>query len=139
MTKKKISSIYSRSTRLKCDGSSRTKQSFKDEVDVNKIVKRFTRANGVSANSLQGFPLDGKYGDFSDVVDLRSMYERIQIAKDSFFMLPSTIRMKFMNDPISFLEFTADEANLDEMRELGLAKPKPIEAAPASPQEAPAD
>jgi hypothetical protein len=99
-------------------GPSLTKQAFKDEVNINNIVARYTP-------DMQGPPLSEKnFGDFSDVPDLHGLYERMENAKESFYQLPSKVRMKFANDPLAFMEFASDESNLDEMREMGLAHPK---------------
>ena len=122
MKTKKVKSIYEGPTRFTPVGESRTKQAFKNEVDINQIVKRFTKGKGIDPDSLQGFPLEEKnFGDFSDVPDLRTLYERMHNAEEKFSLLPSKVRLKFDNDPLDFLEFASNPDNLDEMRELGLA------------------
>lgn len=128
-------SIYKEPTRFKSEGPSRTKQSFKDECDINKIVKRFTKSNGIDPSMLQGFPVDGNFGDFSDVPDLRTMYERIAVAEESFYQLPSKVRMRFDNDALAFMEFASDASNLQEMRELGLVRTNLEEPTPATDPE----
>jgi hypothetical protein len=120
MKSKKVKSIYEGPTRFTPVGESATKQSFKEEVDINSIVKRFTK--GMGLENMQGVPLSEKnFGDFSDVTDLRGLYDRMHNAQESFYKLPSKVRLKFDNDPVDFLEFASNPDNLDAMRELGLA------------------
>ena len=44
-------------------------------------------------------------------------------AEKAFDALPSKVRSRFKNQPVEFLEFCSDEANRDEMAELGLIEP----------------
>ncbi|QXP07924.1 MAG: internal scaffolding protein [Arizlama microvirus] len=95
---------------------SRTKQSFKDESDINNILKKY-RQTGV-------FPLasqQGQYGDFSQVTDYQSALNQVAIARSAFTSLPSHIRERFLNDPARFISFAEDPKNSREMIELGLA------------------
>lgn len=122
---KKKSTLWQGPKRFTPVGPSLTKQSFKDEVDINQIVRRFTKGKGIDPETMNAYPFSEKnYGDFSDVPDLRVLYERMHDAEESFYKLPSKVRMKFANDPLDFLEFASDPANLAEMRELGLARPE---------------
>lgn len=108
---------------LFCHGEPRTKQSFKEECDINNIVARFARNTGVDLSKATGYPLDGMFGDFSNVGSLRDMYERFADAEESFLSLPAKIRKRFSNDPLTFMEFCSDEKNIEEMRALGLVQP----------------
>lgn len=93
-----------------------TKQSFKDECDVNNVLKRY-RETGL-------FPTDmgpGMYGDFSEVTDFQSAFEAIQEANAAFASLPANIRDYFKNDPATFIAFAEDPNNLDAMVDMGLA------------------
>lgn len=128
MKNKKISARENRRVFMP-SGHSMTKQAFKDEVNINNIVARYTP-------EMLNRPLsDDNFGDFSDVPDLHAMYERIENAKESFYMLPSKVRMRFENDPLAFIEFASDARNLDEMREMGLAHPKPADDSSVSTPE----
>lgn len=100
---------------------SRTKQSFRDECDINMIMKRFKKNMGVEYLSrFQGY-VDGQFGDFSGVVDYRSAIEQVSQARGVFDALPAKVRSRFSNDPAEFLDFCQNPANVDEMVELGLA------------------
>jgi len=105
---------------------SRTKQAFRDECDINLIMKRFKKVmDGDFLERFNGF-VGGQFGDFSEVTDYRSAIEQIREARGVFDALPSIVRKRFGNDPAEFLDFCHNPANLDEMRKLGLAKPDPV-------------
>ena len=42
-------------------------------------------------------------------------------------LLPASVRARFDNDPSKFVEFATDEANLAELRSLGLLSPEAVE------------
>jgi len=95
---------------------SMTKQSFKDEVDVKNIVRRYLQTGvmtHVRANPMQ-------YGDFTTVVDYQQAMNSVLAAQDAFMTLPAKIRTRFNNDPGQFLQFVHDPNNIEEARQLGL-------------------
>lgn len=97
------------------------KQSFKDECDINLILKKFQKSGAIShyaSNSMS-------YGDATQI-QLQDALNVVANAETMFEELPSSIRKKFNNDPGQFLAFVQDEKNLEEMRELGLANKGPI-------------
>jgi len=118
--------VASDEARIDCGGESRTKQSFKDECDINVIVRRFG-VTGVAPGTTK-VPM---YGDFSDVGDFSTCVDRMMQAQANFDTLPSDVRRRFRNDPQEFLEFCSNPGNLDEMRKLGLAIPKKEDPAAA--------
>lgn len=110
---------------------SRTKQAFKDECDINMIVKKFKKVNGVDfLDVYKSSPNTGFYGDFSDVGDYRTMFDRVNAARASFEALPAQVRKRFNHDAAFFLDFCLDPRNLDELVKLGLAS-KPLAQAPS--------
>lgn len=101
-----------------------TKQSFRDECDINNILKKYNRAMGIDfLNQYQGY-LAGKFEDVSAVVDYRTALHQIDEARRVFDAMPSKVRARFENDPQNFLEFMADSKNRDEAISLGLLNPK---------------
>lgn len=106
-------------TALVCDDPSLTVQSGKDEADINVILKRF----GVTGMLPQNVR-PPTFADFDDVFDFQSAMNAIIEAEKSFMTMPADVRMRFGNNPAEFVKFCSDEANLDEMRKLGLAVPK---------------
>jgi phage internal scaffolding protein len=100
-----------------------TKQEFKEECDVNNVLKRYdstgliTHVNTATAH----------YGDFTEVNEYQQSLNAVMDAQRAFSELPSEIRKEFANDPGKFFEFATDPKNSDRMVELGLA------VAPAEP------
>lgn len=111
----------SRDTGLGLFDAGYTVQSAKDEVDINTIVRNF----GITGQLPQNVRVP-QYGDFTDVSDFSSAMEAVRSAQESFGKMDADTRERFGNDPQRFLEFCADEGNLEEMRKLGLAVPLEI-------------
>lgn len=116
------------------DEPTKTKQSFKDECDINIIMKKFKKVmHGTDyLNRYQGYA-GGEFGDFSQVSDYRTALDQIAQARGVFDALPAKVRSRFQNDPAEFLDFVQNPANQDEMVYLGLAtKRAPNQDAPSS-------
>lgn len=97
----------------------RTQQSFKDDVDINLIMRRFERTGMI--DHLNEYK--GQYGDFLDVPQsFHEAMDQVIAAEGMFMTIPAKVRARFHNDPGEFLAFVSDPANADEMYELGLAK-----------------
>ena len=109
---------------------SRTKQSFRDECDINNILRQFNVTGQLPAGSVQP-----QYGDFSGITDYQSALNAVMAAQDSFLQLPAKVRARFDNDPALFVEFASDEANRDEMKALGLLHEETAQAVVKSPSE----
>jgi len=104
------------------DNPTRTHQSFRDECDINHIV-RTANKNGRLPDLIKENP---RYGDFSEPLTYQESLNTVIRANDQFAMLPSHTRAKFNNDPGQFLEFAANPENKPEMVKLGLAKKREI-------------
>lgn len=101
-----------------------TQQQFKDECDINNILRN--SQNGILPDFIK---TNGKYGDFSDVNTYQEALNTVLFAKEQFSMLPSNIRERFGNDPALFLEFATNDENMEEMVNMGLAtqtNPDPV-------------
>lgn len=109
---------------------SRTKQSFRDECDINNILRQFNVTGQLPVGSVQP-----QYGDFSGITDYQSALNAVMAAQDSFLELPAKVRAKFDNDPAVFLDFVSDEANKDELKALGLLRQETAQAVVSSPSE----
>lgn len=109
---------------------SKTRQAFKDECDINKIMRRFRDVNGVDFEDVAEMPDISFYRDFSSFPDLRDSLHHFDRAKASFDALPAKVRQRFNNNPLDFVEFLSDSKNLDEAVSLGLAVRKPDVAVP---------
>lgn len=98
---------------------SRTRQSFRDECDINKIMKRVQgRMINVSTN-----PKVPIYGDFSDIPNYTDMLNKTIKVRNYFMSLPAMVRAKFENDPQQLIDFVSDPKNLKEARDLKLLPP----------------
>lgn len=122
---------------IKC-GKSRTKQSFKDEVNINSIIKKYRKTGlikHVNANP-------GRYEDVSDVRNFHEAQNIIAEGKQMFNALPANVRERFQNDPGQLISFLDNPDNKDEAIKLGLCRkpklaPKPPAAPPATPPATP--
>ncbi len=101
-------------------GESRTKQSFKNECDINNIMAKYQKIHTIEHVNERS----GEYG-FASGFDLKEAMDQVQQAQIMFDELPSSIRTKFNNQPGEFLDFVQDEDNIPEMIELGLATADP--------------
>lgn len=103
------------------DNPSRTKQSFKDTVDVNQILERYHRTGVFDHVNEHG----GSYGD-ADGMEFKQALDLVNSAQDMFDDLPARARAEFDNDPAKFLDFAANLTSEDvpklielEMLEMG--------------------
>ena len=90
----------------------RTKQSFKDSTDVNKILRKHIKSGTIETLAR----IQGQYGDFSDF-DFMDAQNRVAAAKSLFEQLPAELRKEFNQDPGEFLAFANDPANTDVLNE----------------------
>lgn len=99
-------------------GTSRTKQSFKDDCDINAIVRRW-QATGVLEHVLN---IEPRYGDFSNATDYLDAKQRVINAERNFEALPSSLREASGNDPAKFIEWIHDPENRQELEAEGLGE-----------------
>lgn len=102
-----------------------TKQSHRDECDINQIMARFQKTGVLDfAQNHQG-----QYADVTGL-DYEVGMQNIRKADAMFQDLPSSLRARFHNDPREFLDFVQDEDNRAEATRLGLlnsvAEPLPL-------------
>ena len=100
----------------------RTKQSFKDNCDINKMLKKAQTAGSLS--HLMKYP-EPVYGEFDGEFDLLTATEKIARANEIFSDLPSEVRREFNGNAIDFVRFAADPANNDKLAEIlpAIARP----------------
>lgn len=111
-------------------GKTMTQQHFKDECDVNTILKRYARDGLVSHLATR----PGAYMDLPDSMELQDAIAIMMRAQEDFDALPSAVRKEFDNDPAKFLAFAEDPENTDRMREMGLLPPLEGDQGPSRPQ-----
>jgi len=117
---------------LACEEPSLAQQHFKDECDINNILRQFN-ITGLLPES----PLSPRYGDFTGIGDYHTALNRVIAAQDEFEALPAQIRARFNNDPAELIEFLEDDKNRPEAESLGLvdkAAAGDVEAAKTTPE-----
>lgn len=117
---------------------SMTKQSFKEECDINNIVRKF-ETTGILDHVNQA-AARGVYEDLPSGLDLQAGLNMIAQAEEAFMALPAAARAEFDNDPVKFVEAfnNPSEAQQERFIALGLATdtrpPKPPATPPAPPE-----
>lgn len=97
-------------------GVSRTKQSFRDECDVNQIMKRYQMTGILPGQDRMAM---ARYLDCTEV-DFQKAMLTVASAKQAFDALPAVVRERFANDPARLLAFLDDPENRAEAVKLGL-------------------
>lgn len=100
------------------------KQNFKEECDINHIIKTYDKGRGIltHVNKAQAW-----YGDFTITNEFQEAQNFVAKGKQAFAEIPSGTRGQFENDPGKYLEFVSNPENHDKMVEMGLAIPTPPE------------
>lgn len=103
--------------------ASMTKQSFKDQTDLNRVLDR--AGKGASLSHLMNY--QGEYGDFSEFSEqyYEDMLNKLSRANTIFYDLPAEIRSEFNNNPGAFFAYVNNPENKDRLAELfpDLAQP----------------
>ena len=122
---------------MACEEPSLAQQQFKDECDINNILRQFN-----ITGQLPDTPLSPKYGDFTGISDYKTALDRVISADEEFMNLPATLRARFDNDAANLIEFLENDQNRAEAEKLGLVDPKedisstpPVEAINTTPTE----
>jgi len=103
------------------DEENKTQQHFKEDCDINTIIKRF--GLGVALPTTFKAPMAG---DFSDVGDFQSAMNAVKEAETAFMQMPAALRKRFDHNPQNLLGFLEHDGNREEAMTLGLI-PRPAE------------
>ncbi len=98
----------------------RTKQSFKDETDINKIIQRAEKSGTISHLT----KWKGSYSDFAEF-DYFENLQKLTRGREIFDDLPAELRNEFRGSPAEFFDYVNNPANIGRLEELlpGLAAP----------------
>ncbi len=98
----------------------RTKQAFKDETDINKILKRAQKTGTISHLN----KYEARYGDFTSFEFFDAQLQ-LSAGRTIFDDLPSEIRNEFNQSPADFFKYVNDPENKERLGELlpALAEP----------------
>jgi len=103
---------------IDCSAGGRTKQAMAKDCDINLIMAKYVKTGVID----HGRKYSGDYG-YADSVDFHGAMNIVAKGDSMFADLPAVVRGRFNNDTALFLDFVQDEANAEEMVELGLASP----------------
>lgn len=111
------------------EGPSMTRQEMAAECDINTIMAQYDKyiSDPMMLLRQQGeryLPLDEMPQTLMESMQI------LQDASQAFYSLPAVVRKEFDNDPVAFTDYALDPNNIDQMRDWGLARPKPVEAPP---------
>jgi phage internal scaffolding protein len=104
---------------LACEEPSLTQQHFKDETDINNILRQFNITGMLPESTLSP-----RYGDFTGISDYQSALNAVIAAESEFDGLPAQIRARFNNNPEELINFLENDQNYDEAVKLGLVDQK---------------
>lgn len=113
-------------------GKSRTKQSFKEECDINRILQQFRKTGLVDFFNKHS----PQYGDVTGI-NFQQAMDNVVAVRNVFDDLPAVTRARFRNDPAEFVDFLSDPANDAEAIKLGLKKAPKASTGAAAPAAAP--
>lgn len=127
--------IYSRFDRpqvvgLTCEDESLTQQQFKDECDIDCILRRYDQT-GVLVDPLSEKRL-AQFGDFSNLPSFAEYQNRLAEVSEYFMSLPPEVRSNFANDIGTFIEAIGNPDNEAKLVELGI-----LEKVVSEPSESP--
>lgn len=98
-----------------------TKQSFREQVNINSIIERNRRTGMLDhVNTKEPF-----YGDVSGIASYQDALNIVNKARELFDGMSATIRERFLNDPARLVSFLEKPENLDEAIRLGIAVKRP--------------
>jgi len=96
---------------------SMTQQQFRDECDINVIMKRYERS-GTLPEGISG--AQPQFGDFSDVPDFQTIQNTVVAVQMAFNRLPASTRARFDHSPQKALDFLSNSENTPEAFKLGM-------------------
>lgn len=106
-------------TATECKEPTRTQQQFRDECNINNIMKKFGITGELPMNIRPVLP-----DEYDEITDYTSAMNTIRRAQEAFMEMPSGIRARFQNNPQTFTEFFANPDNRDEALKMGLILPQ---------------
>lgn len=96
---------------------SMTQQQYKDDCDVNLIIKKYIETGSVThvRNAAEGV-----YADLTDLPSFEEAMKTVAEASAAFETVPAHIRLRFNNDPGQFISFLDNPENDEEAIKLNL-------------------
>lgn len=122
------SDSFSLATAVVNNEESMAQQSFKEECDINVILRKFAVTGQLPDNVRVP-----QYAEFEEAFDFMSCMNVIRAGEEAFAAMPSDVRERFSNDPARFIAFANDKDNYDEALKMGLVVSRPAPPAPPVP------
>ncbi len=91
----------------------RTKQSYKDSCDINKLLEKGAKQGGLSHLERHG----ARYGDFANI-DWDNVPLQLAEGRQVFNELPAELKREFDQNPAKFYNYVTDPENEDRLQEL---------------------
>lgn len=114
------------------DEVSLTQQHFKDDVDINNIVRKYAQDGLMPLAKKQQ-----QFGYATSQTFTEAMFT-VATAEEEFMQLPSEVRSHFNNDVAAYLDAASDETQRPLFEELGMLEPLPDQERETVPTEPPA-
>lgn len=108
---------------LTCTKPSLTSQEFKEECNINVLLKKYAvqaKLLGMPLSDVIPQPSAENFGDFTNVEEFLNSMNRVSQVKGMFDALPSDIRQACGNDPANFLRMCQDEKNFKAFADRGI-------------------
>lgn len=101
-----------------------TDQQFADECDINKIVNKYLKTGDETLLT----KFRGQYADLTELPDLHTALETVNLAHEAFESLPANVRERFHNSPTEMVKFLQSEKprDIEESIEMGLRNPPQV-------------
>lgn len=110
---------------LDTGSESHVDQSYKDECDINRIMRRYEKDPNAAVPQVDG----ASYLDVSEVGSFFEAQLLVKRGEAAFAALDSRVRERFHNSAVELMQFLDDPNNEKEARKLGILKP--VEPAPS--------
>lgn len=117
-------------TGLTCNDPTKAQQQFKEEADINNILRKFLNTGELNTIG------EARYANIEELADLQDVIVTRAQVEEAWNALPAIAR-NALNDPetmVRYVEHCLQTGDLDPLRELGLANPK--QDAPKPPEKA---
>lgn len=116
---------------LTCEDPSLAQQQFREETDINTIVRNFLKT-GVLPDTVK-MP---SYGDFTGPSEYKAALDFVLAAEDVFMSLPADVRREFNDDPGEYASAPYSDEGVEKLIKLGLVSKQQVAGGSSAGQRA---
>jgi phage internal scaffolding protein len=124
--------MFTRVESVPCDfdtgSESMTKQSMKDECDINNILRQY-QMTGIINHLNEAQP---QYADLPEPMEYQEALNQVQAAEAAFNSLPQELRERYGNDPAGLLQALSNPAEAGFLQEQGILNAPALAGADAA-------